>query len=68
MDTNLIFCWLITVFIGIYLTWKNNNDVINLNKTNYQTLSIYEANSNLIEYITCTFMMVVFINFFIIFK
>lgn len=59
---HIILFWLITIFIGLWITYKNNKDLIELNKVDYQTLSIYEANSNLIEYVSCTTMLMIFIG------
>lgn len=59
---HIILFWLITIFIGLWITYKNNKDLIELNKVDYQTLSIYETNSNFIEYVSCTTMLMIFIG------
>lgn len=59
---NIILFWLITIFLGLWITYKNNKDLIELNKVDYQTLSIYEANSNFIEYVSCTTIIMIFIS------
>ena len=63
METNLIFCWLVTIFLGMWLTWRNNNDVIHLNRVNYQTIPIVEANYNCINYVTFTGTIILYIMF-----
>lgn len=63
METNLIFCWLATIFLGMWLTWRNNNDVIHLNRVNYQTIPIVEANYNFINYVTFTGTIILYIMF-----
>lgn len=59
---HIILFWLITIFLGLWITYKNNKDLIELNKVDYQTLSVYEANSNFIEYVSCTTTIMIFIG------
>lgn len=65
---NIILFWVISIFIGLWITYKNNKDQIELNKVDYQTLSTYEANSNFIEYVSCTTSIIMFLLIMICIK
>lgn len=51
---------LITIFLALWIMWKNNEDKLKLNKVDYEPLPVYEMTKITVDYVSLILILNIF--------
>lgn len=68
MMTNFLFTIMLTIFLAMWMMWRNNEDKMKLNRVDYEPLAVEEMEMITVNYISFALVLSLCINLLYIFS